>query len=222
MRAERGNPVEVRADVLSGKPTARRAQLLGGHRMTEKRNAGGRKATGNRDMMTTSSRWSSRITGRIPGLVPGRESALTRSGEPVRRKMTEAPEPEDKLDAATTVVANGPEDAPFDWHAIDWRRIEDDVRRLSLKSPIRWEGDPVLRVLAGDWSVTARVGGGVGRGWRCWGRERRGSGRRRCVAAGFGQECAGRVAARSAGVCGEDPGGFRYARGARESRRGWW
>ena len=44
--------------------------------------------------------------------------------------MTEAPEPEDKLDAATTVVANGPEDAPFDWHAIDWRRIEDDVRRL--------------------------------------------------------------------------------------------
>ena len=25
---------------------------------------------------------------------------------------------------------NGPEDAPFDWHAIDWRRVEDDVRRL--------------------------------------------------------------------------------------------
>ena len=33
--------------------------------------------------------------------------------------MTEAPEPEDKLDAATTVVVNGPEDASFDWHAID-------------------------------------------------------------------------------------------------------
>ena len=44
--------------------------------------------------------------------------------------MTEAPEPEDKLDAATKVVVNGPEDAPFDWHAIDWRRVEDDVRRL--------------------------------------------------------------------------------------------
>jgi hypothetical protein len=29
--------------------------------------------------------------------------------------MTEAPEPKDKLDAATTVVVNGPEDAPFDW-----------------------------------------------------------------------------------------------------------
>ena len=46
--------------------------------------------------------------------------------------MTEAPEPEDKLDAATATVGvvNGPEDAPFDWHAIDWRRVEDDVRRL--------------------------------------------------------------------------------------------
>jgi RNA-directed DNA polymerase len=48
----------------------------------------------------------------------------------VEKKMTEAPEPEDKLDAATKVVANGPEDAPFDWHAVDWRRVEDDVRRL--------------------------------------------------------------------------------------------
>jgi RNA-directed DNA polymerase len=46
--------------------------------------------------------------------------------------MTEAPEPKDKLDAATTAVGvvNGPEDAPLDWHAIDWRRVEDDVRRL--------------------------------------------------------------------------------------------
>jgi RNA-directed DNA polymerase len=42
--------------------------------------------------------------------------------------MTEAPEPEDKLDAATVVVVNGPEDAP--WDAVDWRRVEDDVRRL--------------------------------------------------------------------------------------------
>ena len=40
--------------------------------------------------------------------------------------MIEAPEPEDKLDATTAVVVNGPEDAPFDWHAIDWRRVEDD------------------------------------------------------------------------------------------------
>ncbi len=44
--------------------------------------------------------------------------------------MTEAPEPEDKLDAATKVAANGPEDATFDWHQIDWRQAEADVRRL--------------------------------------------------------------------------------------------
>ena len=44
--------------------------------------------------------------------------------------MTEAPEPEDKLDATTKVVVNGPEDAPFDWRQVDWRRVEDDVRRL--------------------------------------------------------------------------------------------
>ena len=44
--------------------------------------------------------------------------------------MTEAPEPEDKLDAATCVVVNGTEDASFDRRQVDWRRVEDDVRRL--------------------------------------------------------------------------------------------
>ena len=44
--------------------------------------------------------------------------------------MTKAPEPEDKLDATTDVVVNGPEDAPFDWHQINWRWAEDEVRRL--------------------------------------------------------------------------------------------
>ena len=47
--------------------------------------------------------------------------------------MIEAPEPEDKLDATTTIpvgVVNGPEDAPFAWHAVDWQRVEDEVRRL--------------------------------------------------------------------------------------------
>ena len=82
--------------------------------------------------MIGSSSWSSRITGRIRTPVVRPEGALTRSGEPVERKMTEAPEPEDKLDAATamSVTANGPEDAPFDWRQVDWRRVEDDVRRL--------------------------------------------------------------------------------------------
>src|SRR5680860_835406 len=27
-------------------------------------------------------------------------------------------------------VVNGPEDEPLDWHAIDWRAAEEDVRRL--------------------------------------------------------------------------------------------
>jgi hypothetical protein len=44
--------------------------------------------------------------------------------------MTETPELKDKLDAATTVVVNGPQDSTFDWHQIDWRRVEASVRRL--------------------------------------------------------------------------------------------
>jgi RNA-directed DNA polymerase len=42
------------------------------------------------------------------------------------------PEPEDKLDAATAPVgvASGPEDATLDWHQIDWRQVEHNVRRL--------------------------------------------------------------------------------------------
>ena len=81
-------------------------------------------------MMAGPSGRSSRITGRIPGLVPGRESGLTRSGEPVEKKMTEAPELKDKLDATTTVVVSGPEDAAERWRQVDWRRAEADVRRL--------------------------------------------------------------------------------------------
>jgi RNA-directed DNA polymerase len=38
----------------------------------------------------------------------------------------------DKLDAAAPAdaVVNGPEDAALDWDAVDWRAVEDDVRRL--------------------------------------------------------------------------------------------
>ena len=43
--------------------------------------------------------------------MPGPERVLTRSSEPVNRKMTMTPVPTDKLDAATAVVVNGPEDA---------------------------------------------------------------------------------------------------------------
>src|SRR5215216_7188574 len=80
--------------------------------------------------MANASSWPSRITGRIRTLVVRPERAPTRSGERVERMMTEAPEPEDKLDATANVVVNGPEDAAFDWRLVDWRRVEDDVRRL--------------------------------------------------------------------------------------------
>ena len=40
------------------------------------------------------------------------------------------PEPEDKLDATTSVVVNGPEDAALAWRQVDWRRAEAEVRRL--------------------------------------------------------------------------------------------
>jgi len=103
-------PVGVRA-VTSGKPTVRRAQSPGGTLMIEKRNAGSRKTTGNRN----TNGWP--LQPAVPhnwpdtGLVPGRESVLTRSGEPVKRKMTMTPITTDKLDAATMVAVNGPEDA---------------------------------------------------------------------------------------------------------------
>ena len=42
------------------------------------------------------------------------------------------PEPEDKLDAATALVGvvNGPEGEPLDWREVDWRAVEESVRRL--------------------------------------------------------------------------------------------
>ena len=46
--AERGNPVGVQADTLGGL-TVRKAEFPGGCRTTREANAGGRKATGNRE-----------------------------------------------------------------------------------------------------------------------------------------------------------------------------
>jgi RNA-directed DNA polymerase len=37
------------------------------------------------------------------------------------------PEPMGKLE---TVEVNGPEGEVLDWDAVDWRRVEDDVRRM--------------------------------------------------------------------------------------------
>jgi RNA-directed DNA polymerase len=45
----------------------------------------------------------------------------------VKTRRLATPEPMGKLD---TVTVNGPEDEIIDWDAVDWRRVEDDVRRL--------------------------------------------------------------------------------------------
>jgi hypothetical protein len=53
------------------------------------------------------------------------------------------PEPMGKLD---TVEVNGPEDEVLDWDAVQWHRVEDDVRRLrqriftrGLLEPVAWK-----------------------------------------------------------------------------------
>ena len=48
----------------------------------------------------------------------------------MKRKMTMAPEPKDKLDATASAVANGPKDESLSWDAVDWRACEESVRRL--------------------------------------------------------------------------------------------
>ena len=50
----------------------------------------------------------------------------------MKRKKATIPEPTDKLDAATASVGvvNGPGDVILDWHAVDWRACEANVRRL--------------------------------------------------------------------------------------------
>ncbi|HUG85131.1 MAG TPA: hypothetical protein VMM13_11230 [Euzebya sp.] len=53
--------------------------------------------------------------------------------------MTTTPEPWHKLDTPTSptpladagaAVVNGPKDEVLDWHATNWRAVEDAVRRL--------------------------------------------------------------------------------------------
>jgi RNA-directed DNA polymerase len=48
----------------------------------------------------------------------------------VKRKKLMTPEPKDKLDATALAVVSGPEDAILDWRQIDWRAVEEQVRRL--------------------------------------------------------------------------------------------
>ena len=53
---------------------------------------------------------------------------LTTKSEPKGKLDTMATQPATML--AADGVVNGPEDEPLDWHAIGWRAVEEDVRRL--------------------------------------------------------------------------------------------
>ena len=53
---------------------------------------------------------------------------LTTRSEPKGKLDTMAAQPAAML--AAVAVVNGPEGEPLDWHAIDWRAAEEDVRRL--------------------------------------------------------------------------------------------
>jgi RNA-directed DNA polymerase len=60
--------------------------------------------------------------------------------------MTEAPEPEGKLNAATSVVASGPEDATPEWCQVDWRQAERNVRRLRQRIFTASQAEDLSRV----------------------------------------------------------------------------
>jgi RNA-directed DNA polymerase len=48
----------------------------------------------------------------------------------VESAVTTTREPRDKLVVPAAAGANGPKDDALDWDAVDWRRVEGDVRRL--------------------------------------------------------------------------------------------
>jgi hypothetical protein len=114
----------------AGKPTVRNPQFLGGNRMTKKRTPAAETQQETEIGWPAPFSWRSRITGRIPGLMPGRESALTWSGEPTRRRGRST-QPTDKLD----VTADGGDErtcgrpAP---HRADRRATRQPTRRAGL------------------------------------------------------------------------------------------
>src|SRR5699024_7892036 len=85
-------------------------------------------------------RWL-RITVRIR-VLPDPKWCLRVPGEPVGIHRIRTTEPSAKLDTtlradgaasalrSVSASVNGPEGEDFDWASIDWRRVEEDVRRL--------------------------------------------------------------------------------------------
>src|SRR4051812_50131451 len=64
------------------------------------------------------------------GSVPGPKGSPRGSGESVEKTMGVTSAPAGTLDAAASVVVNGPRDFGEDWNQVNWARIEDEVRRL--------------------------------------------------------------------------------------------
>ncbi len=117
--------------VVPGGLTVRKADLLGGNRMAQEANAGGRKAAGNRGRRHRSFSGGLRITGRTPGVAqvapgPVRGADVGRVSL-WRGRALASLVLADKLD---TELVNGPRDDDLDWDAILWRPVEEDVRRL--------------------------------------------------------------------------------------------
>src|SRR3954468_5862175 len=64
------------------------------------------------------------------GSVPGPKGSPRGSGESVEMTMGVTSAPAGTLDAAASVVVNGPRDFTEDWDQVNWARVEDEVRRL--------------------------------------------------------------------------------------------
>ena len=90
-----------------------------------------------------------------------------------------------KLDAVTV---NGPEGEVCDWDAVDWRRVEDDVRRLRQRIFTASQAGDLKRVrnlqrLMLRFPRERSAERAAGNGDQCWPQD--GRGRRRVVLAGW-------------------------------------
>ncbi|MGH3685659.1 MAG: reverse transcriptase N-terminal domain-containing protein [Pseudonocardiaceae bacterium] len=114
---------------MSGKPTVRKAQTSSGTGKAREANADSRKATGNRARQrgTSAARPHNRSdTGAMPDL----KGCPRGPGESVKQTMTKTPVLTGKLDVPGIPGTNGPEGDLVDWQSIDWKTVEEDVRRL--------------------------------------------------------------------------------------------
>ena len=60
------------------------------------------------------------------------------------------------LDVAPRCAVNGPEDGILDWDAIDWRAVEDDVRRLRQRIFTATQAGDLRKVRKGAQRINTR------------------------------------------------------------------